>query len=641
MRKNESLDLILKHTRDTVYIMHIDEGPWGKIAFITDNVEKLLGHKAEDFLKNHDLWSSLLHPEDAKGMEEKTRTVLKSGKPARLTYRMLHKKNGHYRWLEDVITPHLDEHGRTIGLAGSVRDITEEKEIEDSLRDSEERFRVVFENASIGIYRSTPGGRVLLANAAMAKILGFPSIDELVKSNLEENDHYSVEFPRSRFRELIETNGSVAGLETKKVRKDGSIFWVRENAHVVRDQNGRVAYYEGTIEDISERKRVEEELEHERSLLKTLIENLPSSIFIKDQEYRKTVVNRQHLINIVRDLNRPDLGSESAILGKTDFDIYPKELAEEYFLDDQKVIRDGQVILDREELRNSPDGKRRWVSISKVPLRDKSGKIVGLLGIASDITNRKLAEEERERERGLLRTLIDHLPNSIFAKDREYKKILANRAHVLKVEDALKLKGLTLDKDILGLTDFEVYPNEMAEEYLLEDRTVIEDGIPIVDREEVIFDANGIKHSILISKIPLRDDKGVITGLVGISTDITGTKRTEEALRASEAELRTLFASMKDIVIVVDKDGRYLRIAPTNPKLLYKPAHELIGKKLHEVFSREQADEFLSFIHTALETGELQNVEYKLDIEGVETWFSASLSKMDKDKVLMVAQDIT
>lgn len=432
--------------------------------------------------------------------------VIREGKQVLDREEYVFDSQGKKHWQLTTKVPLRDEDGKIVGLVGIGTDITERKAIEDRLCESEERFRAIFENASIGIYRSTPDGRVLFANPAMAKILGFQSIDELAKYNLEEDGHYPAEFPRSKFRELIETDGSVAGLETKKIRKDGSSFWVRENAHVIRDQSGRIAYYEGTIEDITERKRAEEELEHERTLLRTLIENLPSSIFIKDKEYRKTLVNRRHLIHIVRDLNRPDLGSESAILGKTDFEIYPKEIAEEYFLDDQKVIRDGQMILDREELRDSPDGKRRWVSISKIPLHDKSGEVVGLLGIATDITDRKVAEE---------------------------------------------------------------------------------------------------------------------------------------AVRASEAELRTLFASMKDVILVVDKDGRYLKASPTDDSQLYKPASELIGKTNHEVFPEEQADFFLSVIHRTLETGQAQNVEYAINIRGEEKWRTATVSPLTNDSVLWVARDIT
>ncbi len=471
--------------------------------------------------------------------------------------------DGEKHWQITTKLPLRDEKGSIVGLVGVGTDITDRKKIEVLLRESEERFHAIFEDASVGIYRTTPDGRVLLANPAMQRILGISSSDKLSDYDLEREGHFSTDFPRLKFRELIDAQGSVTGLESKKLRKDGGIFWIRENSRVVYHKDGEIAYYEGTVEDISERKRVEQALEHERFLLRTLIDNLPASIFIKDKEYRKTVINGLHLRNIAKQLNIPELGSESAILGKTDFDIYPRDLAEEYFVDDQRVIRDGETILNREELRISPEGKREWVSISKIPLRDKTDEIVGLLGMVSDITDRKLAEDQRERERILLRTLIDHLPNAVFVKDKKYRKILVNRAHALAVENYHRLMGLTPNREILGLTDFEVYPKEVAEKYFMEDRKVIEEGNPVLDREELEVDRNGVRNWTLISKIPLRDEKGEVTGLVGITTDITTQKIAEEALRESENTLKQITNSIEDIIYSVDgQTGEFTYFSP-------------------------------------------------------------------------------
>ena len=113
------------------------------------------------------------------------------------------------------------------------------------------------------------------------------------------------------------------------------------------------------------------------------------------------------------------------------------------------------------------------------------------------------------------------------------------------------------------------------------------------------------------------------------------------ALRASEAELRALFAAMSDVILVLDAEGRYLRIAPTNPSLLYKPPDHLIGKTLQEVFPAAQADLFLGWVRCALETRQPVNGEYSLQIGGQEIWFSAVVSPMLEDAVIWVARDMT
>jgi PAS domain S-box-containing protein len=118
-------------------------------------------------------------------------------------------------------------------------------------------------------------------------------------------------------------------------------------------------------------------------------------------------------------------------------------------------------------------------------------------------------------------------------------------------------------------------------------------------------------------------------------------RRVEEELRASEAELRALFEAMADVILVLDGEGRYLKVAPTNPSLLYKPPAEMLGKTVHELFVPEQADEFLGHIQRALETRRTVNFEYSLQIGHRQMWFDCAISPMLEDKVVWVARDVT
>jgi PAS domain S-box-containing protein len=124
-------------------------------------------------------------------------------------------------------------------------------------------------------------------------------------------------------------------------------------------------------------------------------------------------------------------------------------------------------------------------------------------------------------------------------------------------------------------------------------------------------------------------------------TDINERKRAEEALRASEAELRALFGAMTDVFLVLDAEGRYLKIAPTATSCLYKPPADMLGKTLHEVFPQEEADFFLTHIRRAIELSRMHRVEYKLQIGETEVWFDGSVSPLSKDSVVWVARDIT
>jgi len=141
-----------------------------------------------------------------------------------------------------------------------IRDITNRKRVEDALRQSEERFRTLYENSTIGLYRTTPEGEILLANPALVEMLGFVSFKELSTRNLEK-DGFEQDFPRQRFKKIMEEIGIVRGLEYVWKRKDGKILHIRESARAVKDETGKVIYYEGTVEDITTRILAESKIE--------------------------------------------------------------------------------------------------------------------------------------------------------------------------------------------------------------------------------------------------------------------------------------------------------------------------------------------------------------------------------------------
>ena len=148
---------------------------------------------------------------------------------------------------------------------------------------------------------------------------------------------------------------------------------------------------DGLKTEVAERQRVEESLKEERNLLRTLIDNLPDYIFVKDAESRFVLNNAAHLEGL-------GVSAQEEVLGKSDLDVFPDEFAARYYADEQQIIQSGEALLDREELTiNQTTGEERWVAVTKVPLRDSGGNITGLVGMSRDITQRKQVEAERER----------------------------------------------------------------------------------------------------------------------------------------------------------------------------------------------------------------------------------------------------
>lgn len=175
--------------------------------------------------------------------------------------------------------------------------------------------------------------------------------------------------------------------EYRICRKDGYMRWVRETIGNVVDRAGRIAYIQGAIYDITERKAAEERLVRERSQLAALMQTLSDKIYFKDRESRFIRVNRAMLGFFgVKDM--------SQVAGKTDSDFFTKEHAREAFADEQKIMQTGQSIINKEEKETWPDGRVTWSSTTKMPLRDDTGAIVGLFGVSRDITERKRADEK-------------------------------------------------------------------------------------------------------------------------------------------------------------------------------------------------------------------------------------------------------
>ncbi|WP_333333049.1 PAS domain S-box protein [Microcoleus sp. LAD1_D3] len=152
---------------------------------------------------------------------------------------------------------------------------------------------------------------------------------------------------------------------------------------------------------------------------------------------------------------------------------------------------------------------------------------------------------------------------------------------------------------------------------------------------------NGERVWIAWTNKPLLDGKGNLAGVLCIGTDISDRKQAEIALQASEAELRALFAAMNDVIFEVDIEGRFLKVAPTHPQLLYKPTAEFAGKKINDLFEPEMAEFFLDQIRTALATNQTCTFEYNLEIASLQKWFAATISPMKENTVLWVARDIT
>jgi PAS domain S-box-containing protein len=503
--------------------LRISQGRWRSLAenipgIITNiardgtvlYINRVRMHDSVDSVIGSSIYEAIL-PEYREMAEVKINKVFETGNPDEYE---LHGSNetGDIMWFRVQIAPVWVE-GIVDSLLLIAEEVTARKQAEDALRTSENRFRTMSEVSPLGIFLTDPDGKCLYVNLTCQHIMGV-SFDEALGVGWGKYVH--PDDVASVFAEWDRARSAEAPFEMiyRFVRKDGEIVWANVKSAPMSNGNTILGYV-GTVDDITKRKEDEQTLAEERNLLRTLIDNLPDFVYAKDLEGRLLLDNISHAHAIGQ--------TTSSVVGKTDFELFPTDMAEKFAQDDRIVLQTGQPIVNREEISIRDNGKLIWSSTTKVPLRSRAGDIIGLVGVSRDITERKQSEEALGKERNLLRTLIDNLPDSVYVKDLDGKILLNNITHA---------RGFDMPaEEVVGKTDYDLFLAEEAELYTADDRMVFETGEPLLNKEEFTNTSEGDKRWVATTKVPLRNARGEVIGLVGVTRNITERKKSDEALR--------------------------------------------------------------------------------------------------------------
>ena len=539
---------------------------WNKAA------EEISGYSRDEVLGHNKIWE-WLYPdaEYRKEINEKAAAIRATGQLELET--TIRCKNGRPKIISWTSRNLQDGSGNLIGSIAIVRDITVQKQAEEALRFSEERFALAVQGANDGLYDWDILNNTLYWSPRMKEMLGyadgeldvdFDTFETLLHPDDKEHTNAAID---AHLKDRVPFD-----IEQRLLAKSGEYVWVHARGQAVWDENGQPTRMVGSSTDITELKQAEEKLEKERNLLRTVIDNLPDNIFVKDAEGRYIISNSAFARFLVGSM------SEEEVVGKTVFDFYPKELAEEYDADDQKVFQTGQPVGKPDQRTVTLMGDEVWQQVFKTPLRDSTGKIIGLVGIERDVTEKKRAEETLEEERNLLRTVIDNVPDTIYVKDANYCYTACNIAQVRSV-------GLETPDEVIGKTDFDIYPQDMAAEYRENDEGVIQTGQLLLNRPERAQGSAGDEVWYLSTKVPLKERSGKIVGLVGISRDIT-------ELKEAEAEIRKLNQYLESII---DNANVWLNMLDEEANIILwnKAAERISGYSRDEVLGHNKIWEWL------------------------------------------------
>lgn len=359
----------------------------------------------------------LVIPDDAAIMAENMAKRI-SGEVDFINYELrVPTKNG------EVITVEIHG-GRTVrqgrpAVIGTVQDITDRKRSEEALKRAESKYRSIFEDALMGIFQTTPAGRIVAANPAFSRMLGYASPEDLMNSITDlATQLYVRPEDRLRFHGILSSGQLVEELDTEFRKKDGSVLSVRMNARAVKDARGDILRYEGSAADITARKEAEEALRMSEQRFRSLVETTSDWIWEVDQGGVYTYASPK-----IKDI----LGYEPAeVVGRTPFDFMDPCDAERVGAIFSDLAQAGKSFSSLENTNTCKDGRKAVLETSGVPIFDGNGNLSGYRGIDRDVTKRRLAEEVLRWKTTFLEALVDSSQDGILVLDSRKQKVLQN-----------------------------------------------------------------------------------------------------------------------------------------------------------------------------------------------------------------------
>ncbi|MGE9270001.1 MAG: PAS domain-containing protein [Verrucomicrobiales bacterium] len=353
--------------------------------------------------------------------------------------------------------------------------------------------------------------------------------------------------------------------------------------------------------------REHERLEH---FFDTLMENIPANqyLYFKDLDSRFLKVN-QGLAN------RLGCGHPADLRGKTDHDYFDREHADLALADEQRIIATGKGIEDKIEFEHFSDGKDAWVLTTKMPFRDRAGDIIGTFGISSDVTELIETQNTLEKERNMLRSLIDSFPDRIFVRDPGRHYLVVNRAMAEWV-------GAASTEAMLGKRPDDYFPEELVRAGAREDLNLLATGTPVINREWRVRDTKGKKSFIETTKFPWVDAEGRYLGIVGMDRDVTEQRMAAIELEKTEKQLQELMDNSPAVVYLKDREGRYLMVNRGYEELFGMERSDVLGKTDHDfIADRAFADRFRDHDRRVIETEKSLQTDEELYVEGNPRWF--------------------
>lgn len=508
-------------------------------------------------------WEQVIHPEDVPGTIAQWTTTREQELPRDIEFR-IRRSDGSYRWHMTRQVPVRDASGAIVRWYGTCTDIDDLKRAQQSLRDSEVRFRLLFEGAADAIFwADAETGLLLQCNQAAEVLLGRDRSEIIGQPQAflhppEEADRY-----REMFRAHA-TAQSTAAMEVAVQRKDGRRVDVSISPSVTLISGRPVI--QGIFRDITERKQAEwrarKSAEFQGTIIRTAAEGICVCFSAPEFPFVRFSVWNNRMIELTGYTQE-----EINLLGWYQ-SLYPDPEVRRQAELRMERMRDGDDLHAEMWEIIRKDGIARTVTISTSRVEIEGG-VAGVVAMIQDITERKRAEAELRKAAELLRAVAEGTSDAIFVKDRDGKYLLANQS-------ACQFAGKPLEQ-VLGKDDSVLFDAEGARLVSEADREILQSGL--LKTSEVTLTANGVTRNFLSTKAPYRDELGNIIGVIGISHDITARKEVERRLRLNKFSVDHAV----DSVFWINSSSEILYVNEAACRTLGYSREEMLGKMVSDI----------------------------------------------------------
>lgn len=562
---NAFLDSIVENIPNMIFLKDAKD-----LRFVRFNRagEELLGYSRDDLLGKNDY--DFFPPEQADFFVSNDRAVLSAGKKVDIPEEGIDTRAKGRRILHTQKVPICGETGESEFLLGISEDITDRKRAEDSLRESEEKFRSMVANVPGVVFRCRNDEKwtMIYISEAVEALTGYKASDIRDNALMTFEDIIHSE-DRGKVREAIFKSleqGCPYEIDYRMVTSDGDTRWVRENGRAIKGPEGEFSSIDGVIVDITDHVRNEEEIYRQREVLSNLVDNIPFFVFWKNRESEFLGCNKAFAR--VSGIDTP-----SDIEGKTDYELaWKKEEADFYREMDREVMEKGEPILNMEETQLQSDGREAVILTSKVPLKDLNGDVTGVLGVYADITERK----EMEKKLTLFMDLINQSSDSLFLVD-------SVTGRFLYVNDQACFSLEHSRQDLLSMSIMDI-DTLLSMEYewkkAVEEMKVI--GSTVVRTEHIRRSGKTFSVEVNMKYVELQEDGYIVF----VARDISERIKFEEQLKDSESKYKTMFENTGTITAMVNGD---MTISMANSEF-----ERFFGFSSEDTDSARKIDEFVS-----------------------------------------------